>query len=104
MLRLSWLKTSKNKLSVPCWYGGTARPDVAARARVLDLDHVGAQLGQVHRSERPGPVLLARATMRKSASGTPDSGAATLTGELHCLAGSWCTMTRAPSEPSGSGI
>ena len=35
-------------------------PDVAARRRVLDLDDLGPELGEVHRPERPGAVLLER--------------------------------------------
>jgi hypothetical protein len=28
--------------------------------RVLDLDHLGAKIGQLHRAIRPGPILLDR--------------------------------------------
>jgi hypothetical protein len=40
------------------------RPDpprhVAAIGRVLDLDHLGAEIGQLHRAVRPSPILLDR--------------------------------------------
>ena len=40
------------------------RPDptrhIAAIGRVLDLDNLGAEIGQLHRAVRPGPVLLDR--------------------------------------------
>ena len=40
------------------------RPDraahVAALVRVLDLDHLGAEVGELHGAERPGAVLLDR--------------------------------------------
>ena len=32
--------------------------DVAALGRVLDLDHLGAEIAQHHAAERPGPVLF----------------------------------------------
>ena len=34
--------------------------DVAADGRVLDLDHLGAEVGELHRPERAGAVLLDR--------------------------------------------
>ena len=34
--------------------------DVAARAWILDLDHLGAEVGKVKRAERARPVLLER--------------------------------------------
>jgi hypothetical protein len=35
-------------------------PNVTAGARILDFDHLGAEIGQVHAAERAGAVLLQR--------------------------------------------
>ena len=44
---------------VPSWNGGTCAR-CRRRAGVLDLDHIRAQLGEMERAKRSGPVLLDR--------------------------------------------
>jgi hypothetical protein len=39
-------------------------PDVPARRRVLDLDHLGAEIGELERTPGAGPVLLDALTVR----------------------------------------
>ena len=42
---------------------------VAATARILDLDHVGAEVGEVHAAPRAGAVLLDRDDRTSSSGG-----------------------------------
>ena len=61
MLFLLRLKAWKKWLSCsPRKCGPHVPADVAALGRVLDLDDLGAEVGQEHGAERPGAVLLDR--------------------------------------------
>ena len=60
MLRLLRLKVSKKSESSPSGERRHVAADVAARGRVLDLDHVGAEVGELERAPRPGAELLDR--------------------------------------------
>ena len=57
-LRLFRLNVSKNRLSSPSLNGRDVAADVAAGARVLDLDDLGAEVGQVQAAVGAGAVLL----------------------------------------------
>ncbi len=58
MLFLLRLNVSKKSESSPSWNGRHVAADVAAGRRVLDLDHLGAEVGELERPPRPGAVLL----------------------------------------------
>ena len=58
--RLFRLKLSKKSESVPFLVRRHVARDVAADRGILDLDHLGAEVGELHRPERAGTVLLDR--------------------------------------------
>ena len=54
------LKVSKKSESSPCWIGRDVARDVAAGRRVLDLDDLGAEVGELQRPQRARTELLDR--------------------------------------------
>ena len=57
-LRLFRLNVSKKSELSSSWIRRHVAADVAADRGILDLDHLGAEIGELHRPPRAGAVLL----------------------------------------------